>query len=116
MGGPNTVIFHCKANHATESAHLFFRNLMIGMVLESAPDHFIHPGLSPQPPGDLFAILTMPLHADMQRFQPAKHQKAILRTWNSTGAVLNKSQLLMELFIVHNKAPVNRITVTADIF
>src|SRR6187402_3215881 len=82
VGGFYVVVLQGETHHAAKTTHLSFCDGVSGMILKAAPVHLSHFGMISQIAGDLFAVITMPVHAYMEGLQAPQHEEAVLWTRN----------------------------------
>ena len=92
-----------EGNHAAEVAHLRGGHGVVGVRLEARPVHFFHSLVLAQILGHGAAVFGVALHPQVQGFEAAQHQKAVLRAGSAAAGVLQKPQALMQLVVLHHK-------------
>ena len=45
MGGFNAVFFEHEGHHAAETTHLFFGDVVVGVIFKAAPEHLSNFGV-----------------------------------------------------------------------
>ena len=73
------VAVEFERHHPAKTAHLFLRQFVLRMGFQPRIIHLTHFRMLAQKPGNLQRVFTMPLHPDVQRFDPAKHQKGLVQ-------------------------------------
>src|SRR5437763_6476742 len=80
--------FQDDRHHAAESAHLFLRQLMLRMLLESRIINLLDLRFLLEPTRDLKRIFAMAFHSQRERFQSAKRQKTVERSCDRADGIL----------------------------
>src|SRR6185437_13692781 len=116
FGCLDTIVFQCKAHHATETPHLLAGDAVARMIGEPTPIDLADFGVFAQKMSDSLSVETMPIHSYMQGLYTAQNQKTILRTRNRATAFLNEIKFFPQFIAVHHQTAVDHVAMTTEIF
>ena len=105
-----------EREHPAEALHLLARQRVLRVLRQAGPGQALDLGMAAQRFRDQACILIVPLHADVQRLQAAKHQERIERSGHRADRVLQKRELLVQIVAAQHQGAGHHVAVAVQVF